>query len=166
MPIVGTDAHLPAVPADRLHACALRERFSRPIVWEPELSGDGRRLDERIPAPASVLVPMVEREGGLQLLLTRRTEHLRDHAGQISFPGGRVEPDDADAVAAALREAEEEVGLPRTHVEVIGRLPDYTTITAFVVTPVVALVRPGFSLALDTFEVAEVFEVPMSFLMS
>jgi len=165
VPVIGTDAHLPALPVDRLHASALRERFARPGTWAPEIPGDGRLLAERAPAPASVLVPLVERDDGLNLLLTRRTEHLRDHAGQISFPGGRVEPGDADTVEAALREAEEEVGLPRSHVEVIGRLPDYTTITAFVVTPVVALVRPGFALALDPFEVAEAFEVPLAFLM-
>ena len=100
------------------------------------------------------------------MLLTRRTEHLRDHAGQISFPGGRVEDDDADAVATALREAEEEVGLPRDAVDVIGQLPHYTTVTRYVVTPVVALVRPPFDLQLDAFEVAEAFEVPLRFLMT
>jgi 8-oxo-dGTP pyrophosphatase MutT (NUDIX family) len=106
------------------------------------------------------------REAGLQVLLTRRTDHLRAHAGQISFPGGRAEPDDADAVATALRETEEEIGLPRDHVEVIGALPTYTTVTSFVVTPVVALVRPQFTLTLDAFEVAEAFEVPLQYLMS
>jgi 8-oxo-dGTP pyrophosphatase MutT (NUDIX family) len=96
-----------------------------------------------------VLVPLVQRDDGLHVLLTRRTDHLRDHAGQISFPGGRSEPDDADPAATALREAEEEVGLPRDRVEVIGELPAYTTVTHFVVTPVVALVQPPFELALD-----------------
>jgi len=115
---------------------------------------------------ASVLVPLVMRDAGLHVLLTRRTDHLRDHAGQISFPGGRVEDHDADAVATALRETEEEVGLTREHVDVIGSLPHYTTVTSYVVTPVVALVRPGFSLALDSFEVAEAFEVPLQFLMT
>ena len=100
------------------------------------------------------------------MLLTRRTDHLRDHAGQISFPGGRAEDVDADAVATALREAEEEVGLPNDAIDVIGTLPRYTTITNFVVTPVVALVRPPFTLALDPFEVAEAFEVPLSWLMT
>ena len=100
------------------------------------------------------------------MLLTQRTDHLRDHAGQISFPGGRVEDDDADAVAAALREAEEEVGLPRSAVDVIGTLPHYTTVTNYVVTPVVALVTPPFTLRLDTFEVAEAFEVPLDYLMT
>ena len=101
------------------------------------------------------------------MLLTRRTDHLHDHAGQISFPGGRAEPEEAgDPVATALREAEEEVGLARGRVEVIGQLPTYLTITAYVVTPVVALVEPGFELALDAFEVAEAFEVPLAFLMT
>jgi 8-oxo-dGTP pyrophosphatase MutT (NUDIX family) len=113
-----------------------------------------------------VLVPLVMRADGLHVLLTRRTDHLRDHAGQISFPGGRAEPDDFDAVATALRETEEEVGLDRIHIEVIGELPKYTTITSYVVTPVVALVQPDFMLTLDEFEVAEAFEVPLQFLMT
>jgi 8-oxo-dGTP pyrophosphatase MutT (NUDIX family) len=165
VPVIGTDAHLPAIDTGALTAHALRQRFLAPPAWVPEITGDGRVLD-RAPAHASVLVPLVERADGLHLLLTRRTDHLRDHAGQISFPGGRVEIDDADAVATALRETEEEIGLPRSHIEVIGALPHYTTVTAFVVTPVVAIVRPGFTLALDSFEVAEAFEVPLVFLMN
>ena len=164
VPVIGTDAHLPAVGAAALTAEALRLRFRAPPHWAPEITGDGRVFD-RAPAHASVLLPLVERADGLHLLLTRRTDHLRDHAGQISFPGGRAEADDADAVATALRETEEEIGLSRAHVEVIGALPHYTTVTAFVVTPVVAIVQPGFTLALDTFEVAEAFEVPLAFLM-
>jgi 8-oxo-dGTP pyrophosphatase MutT (NUDIX family) len=99
------------------------------------------------------------------VLLTRRTDHLNDHAGQVSFPGGRTDPEDADAVATALREAHEEVGIERDEVEVIGRLPTYTTVTAYEVTPVVGLLDPPRSLAMDAFEVAEVFEVPLAFLM-
>jgi 8-oxo-dGTP pyrophosphatase MutT (NUDIX family) len=102
----------------------------------------------------------------VRVLLTRRTEHLRDHAGQISFPGGRAEPGDADAAATALRESAEEIGLAPDRVEVIGTLPDYTTVTSYVVTPVVALLRTPFSVAPDSFEVAEVFEVPLAFLMT
>jgi 8-oxo-dGTP pyrophosphatase MutT (NUDIX family) len=165
VPVVGTDAHLPPVEAARLTAGALRERFAAPPVYIPELPGDGGLFAGRTPAAASVLVPLVERADGLHLLLTRRTDHLRDHAGQISFPGGRVEQQDADAVATALRETEEEVGLARAHVDVIGALPHYTTVTAFTVTPVVAIVRPPFALALDSFEVAEAFEVPLAYLM-
>ncbi|HWP20518.1 MAG TPA: CoA pyrophosphatase [Burkholderiaceae bacterium] len=163
VPVIGVDDHLPPVPAERLHPGRLRERFGAPPPWQPEVLSE-RRLGERQPAHASVLVPLVMREE-LTVLLTRRTEHLRDHAGQISFPGGRAEPDDADAADTALREAEEEVGLAREHVEVIGHLPLYSTVTAFMVTPVVALVRPGFEVRPDPFEVAEVFEVPLSFLM-
>ncbi len=99
------------------------------------------------------------------VLLTQRTAHLHDHPGQISFPGGRADAADADADATALREAEEEVGLAATHIEVLGRLPEYTTGTGFVITPVVALVRPGFTVQADPFEVADVFEVPLAFLM-
>ena len=123
-------------------------------------------MGSRVPAPASVLIPVVVRESQSSVLLTRRTEHLRDHAGQISFPGGRVEPHDDSAVATALRETEEEVGLGRQHIEVIGTLPIYTTVTGFRVTPVVGLVTPGFELSLDSFEVAEAFEVPLQFLMT
>jgi 8-oxo-dGTP pyrophosphatase MutT (NUDIX family) len=106
------------------------------------------------------------RDDALQVLLTRRTAHLRSHAGQISFPGGKMEPTDADAIATALRETEEEVGLDRRHVEVIGHLPAYTTVTGFVVTPVVGLVAPGFGLQVDPGEVDEAFEVPLPFLMT
>jgi 8-oxo-dGTP pyrophosphatase MutT (NUDIX family) len=164
--VLGTDAHLPAVPAAQLTAEALRQRFAGPPAWELEFPGDTRAPLPRAPAAASVLLPLVVHDEGLSLLLTRRTDHLRDHAGQISFPGGRAEAHDRDVVATALRETEEEVGLSRSHVDVIGMLPVYTTVTAFQVTPVVALVRPGFALVLDSFEVAEAFEVPLSFLMN
>lgn len=113
---------------------------------------------------AAVLVPLVMREAGLTVLLTKRTDHLHDHAGQISFPGGRVEQTDADPVATALRETHEETGLAPQHVNVLGCLPRYYTGTGFAVTPVTGLVMPTFTLAPDEFEVAEVFEVPLSFL--
>lgn len=166
VPVVGTDAHLPALAADRLSATAVRARFARAASWLPEFAGDGLAAVRRPPVAAAVLVALVAREDGLQVLLTRRTEHLRDHAGQISFPGGRSEPEDIDAAHTALREAEEEVGLPRSAVHVLGHLPAYATVTGFVVTPVVALVQPPFTLALDSFEVAEAFEVPLHFLMT
>ncbi|HSW08037.1 CoA pyrophosphatase [Aquabacterium sp.] len=166
IPVIGIDDHLPAVQHNALTPAALRRRFEAPPSWTPETQGDGKAFFERELSHASVLVPLVMRDTGLQVLLTRRTDHLRDHAGQISFPGGRAEDHDADAVATALRETEEEVGLAREHVDVIGALPHYTTVTSYVVTPVVALVRPGFSLALDSFEVAEAFEVPLQFLMT
>lgn len=166
VPVVATDAHLPPVPAERLQAGWLRAALPDAAGWPPERPGDGALLGHRTPAAASVLVPLVERGDGLQVLLTQRTSHLRDHAGQISFPGGRAEPGDADAAATALREAQEEVGLDPAAVEVLGHLPAYTTVTNFVVTPVVALVRPPFALALDRFEVEAAFEVPLAYLMT
>jgi 8-oxo-dGTP pyrophosphatase MutT (NUDIX family) len=114
---------------------------------------------------AAVLVPIVEHPDGLTVLLTKRTDHLHDHAGQVSFPGGRIEPDDPDPEYAALREAREEVGLPAEQVEIVGRLDLYRTRTGFEVVPVVGLVRPPLTLTLDPFEVAEVFEVPLSFVL-
>ena len=113
---------------------------------------------------AAVLVPLVDRQDGLTVLLTKRADHLHDHAGQVSFPGGRIDDADADAVAAALREAEEEVGLPRNRVEIVGRLDTYITRTGFEVTPVIGLVDPPPAFAPDPFEVAEVFEVPLAFI--
>jgi len=167
IPVVATDDHLPAVPQERLTPTALRMRLREAAGFAPEMPGDGARFNpDTTPTAASVLVPLVPRDDGLRVLLTRRTDHLRDHAGQISFPGGRAEDHDADAVATALRETEEEIGLHRRHVEVIGALPRYTTVTSYVVTPVVALIAPGFALALDEFEVAEAFEVPLDFLMT
>lgn len=114
---------------------------------------------------AAVLVPIVERTDGLTILLTQRTDHLTAHAGQISFPGGRVEDVDASHEAAALRETEEEVGLRSEHIEIVGRLDLYVTRTGFEVTPVVGIVTPPFSLNPDPFEVADVFEVPLSFIV-
>jgi 8-oxo-dGTP pyrophosphatase MutT (NUDIX family) len=115
--------------------------------------------------PAAVLVPLVMQPEELTVLLTQRTPHLAAHAGQISFPGGSVEPGDADSVDAALRETLEEVGLPRDHVEIIGRLDTYVTSTGFEITPVVGLVRAPYPTKLDPFEVAEVFEVPLAFII-
>jgi 8-oxo-dGTP pyrophosphatase MutT (NUDIX family) len=167
IPVMGVDEHLPAVPLAQLSEAALRARFARSAAWTPTFAGDGQHVaHNRLPAAAAVLIPLVLHEDGPRVLLTRRTDHLRDHAGQISFPGGRAEPGEDDPAMTALREAEEEVGLPRAQVEVIGCMPVYTTITSFVVTPVVALVRTPLALQLDPFEVAEAFEVPLSFLMT
>ncbi len=165
LPTLKVDDHLPAVGFAALQAVALRERFASPPLWAPEIASE-RPFTTRAPAAASVLVPLVDRHGELTVVLTQRTAHLNDHPGQISFPGGRAEPTDHDAVDTALREAEEEIGLARSHIDVLGILPTYTTGTAFVVTPVIALVQPGFNLTLDAFEVAEVFEVPLAFLMN
>jgi len=115
--------------------------------------------------PAAVLLPVVLHDAVPTMLLTRRTAHLRDHAGQISFPGGRIETGDGGAIEAALREADEEIGLAATVVEVVGYLPDYLTGTGFRITPVVGFVSPPLALRPDPFEVAEIFEVPLPFLL-
>lgn len=128
----------------------------------PELASDLALMEA--PRPAAVLVPVVARSE-LTVLLTQRTEHLAKHAGQISFPGGKIDEADQGPVAAALREAEEEIGLSRDYVETIGFLDSYRTGTGFRIVPVVAIVRQGFSLALNANEVSDVFEVPLSFLM-
>jgi len=115
--------------------------------------------------PAAVLIPIVARASGLTVLLTQRTAHLRDHAGQVSFPGGRCEPDDPTPRDTALRESHEEVGIRPEQVDVLAMLPDYFTSTGFRVTPVVGLVTPPLNLRLDDFEVAEVFEPPLAYLL-
>jgi len=115
------------------------------------------------PIAAAVLVPIVEREAGLTVLLTQRASQLKNHAGQISFPGGRIEPEDAGPRAAALREAHEEIGLEARFVTVVGYLADHILLSGFRVTPVVAFVRPGFELLLDSQEVSDTFEVPLSY---
>lgn len=138
-----------------------------PRIGDFDLNPDLRAVipPGRVLRPAAVLVPLVEHPAGLTVLLTRRTEHLKNHAGQISFPGGRIEPEDKDPVEAALREAREEIGLDRGHVSVAGFLDAYETSTGFHVTPVVGFLTPGFSITPDPGEVAQVFEVPLDFLM-
>lgn len=125
----------------------------------------GVALDDGPKTAAAVLVPLVARPGGLTVLLTQRTAHLKNHAGQISFPGGRCEDVDDGPVATALRESHEEIGLDPSLVDVLGHLDDYVTVTGFTVTPVVGMIRPPFDLTPDPFEVAEVFEVPLSFVL-
>lgn len=115
--------------------------------------------------PAAVLVPIIEHAAGLSVLLTRRTEHLRDHPGQVSFPGGRVEPNDAGPLATALREAAEELGIEADRVSLAGYLAPQAVVTGFVVTPVVGFLPPGLPLRPDAAEVAEAFEVPLDFII-
>lgn len=163
IPVAGM-AGEPPLPADRMTPAWLRHRFANPPPWSPELAGDASHSNPDARA-ASVLIPLVEGKETLSVLLTQRNAHLKDHAGQISFPGGRAEVYDDSPVDTALRETEEEIGLHRRYIEVLGVLPEYTTITGYRVTPVVGIVTPPFELAPDANEVAEVFEVPLSFLM-
>ena len=153
-----------AVAAERLTPQWLRRRFAEPPDWQPEVADESRALGLQ-PTRASVLVLLVQRAAGLTILFTERTAHLSSHAGQISFPGGRHELSDTSPIETALRETEEEVGLERRHIDVLGTLPDYHTITGYCVTPVVGLVTPPFELRADPAEVAEIFEVPLAFLM-
>jgi len=167
-PSVQADAGLPALSADALTPGRIRQVLAQREVWSVVLPLDrDARYPGREGAPvlAAVLIALVMRDDGIHVVLTERASHLHDHAGQISFPGGRIETTDASPEAAALREADEETGLPPSHVEVLGVMPDYLTATGFSITPVVSLVRPGFDFAPDAFEVAEIFEVPLAFLM-
>lgn len=162
------DQGLAALSSEQLAPAALRRVLGAPPDWQAEPAFEAQvRHPEREgpPVEAAVLIPMVMYEDAVQVMLTRRAAHLNDHAGQISFPGGRIETWDASPEAAALREAQEETGLPLEHVEVLAPMPPYLTATGFSVTPVPGLVRTGYTLAPDAFEVAEVFEVPLAFLM-
>ncbi|MDQ6679641.1 MAG: CoA pyrophosphatase [Pseudomonadota bacterium] len=164
LPVLGIDDHLPAVRLAHLAPTSLRQRFASPPQWTPELIAENRYSD-RERAHASVLVPLVLRDE-LTVLLTQRTDHLTNHPGQVSFPGGRAEAGDADTAATALREAREEIGLEAGQVEVLGAMPTYTTGSGFIITPVVGLVQSDVELRIDPFEVAAVFEVPLAFLMN
>jgi 8-oxo-dGTP pyrophosphatase MutT (NUDIX family) len=147
-------------PASSDAAARLRGDHDLNPAFESEVYDPGRPLRD-----AAVLVPIIDRPGGLTVLLTRRSAHLPDHGGQISFPGGGIDPGDADAEAAALREAEEEIGLARRHVTLIGRLDTYIVRTGFSVVPVVGLLRPPFELRAEAGEVDEIFEVPLAFFL-
>jgi 8-oxo-dGTP pyrophosphatase MutT (NUDIX family) len=151
----------PVLRAPWIEGCLAR--FQQPHI------PDGRTFmsaaEIAVATPAAVLVPLVQREHGITVLLTQRTPHLANHAGQISFPGGRVDAGDGSAEETALRETEEEIGLPRERVRVLGRLPTYYIPSGFKVTPVVGWVEPPFALQLDDFEVADAFEVPLAFFL-
>jgi 8-oxo-dGTP pyrophosphatase MutT (NUDIX family) len=147
----------------RLTGSAIAERLAAAGRRRPPASDPG---SDRVPVPAAVLVPLIERDGDLSVLFTRRAAHLVNHPGQISFPGGRMEiEDDGDRVVCALRETEEEIGLGRDRVTVIGRLDEYVTGTGFAITPVVGWTIAPDGLEPDPSEVAEIFEVPLAFLL-
>lgn len=149
----------------RLSVSFLRERFQLDLDWLAESTGEALLNPDEGFKPASVLLPIVVREDGLQVLLTQRAAHLHHHPGQISFPGGRVDADDLSAEHTALREAQEEIGLHASQIEILGCLPHYFTGTGFAVTPVVALVHLPLNLQAQVAEVASIFEVPLQFLM-
>ncbi|MDA0188869.1 MAG: CoA pyrophosphatase [Proteobacteria bacterium] len=167
MPAAGELDWLRAALLASPSSAAMPERGAESGLDDAAIAGEEEDKEEgaRAPVAAAVLFPIVLRPAAPTVLLTRRTDHLKDHPGQISFPGGRVEPDDVSPAHTALREAEEEIGLVPAHVEIAGYLPEYLTSTGFRVTPVVAVVTPPFSLRLDPFEVAEAFEVPLDFLL-
>ncbi len=133
-----------------------RQLYGR-VMMSPQACNDA--------TPAAVLVPLVPRSEGLQVMLTRRTDHLNDHAGQISFPGGRTDPEDLSPQQTALREAREEVGLAQEKIQILGNLQEYFIPTGFRVIPVIGWVTPPFTLQCDPFEVAEVFEAPLSWFL-
>lgn len=158
-------ANEPALPAAYLHEQWIRQRFLDNIVWHPEMQGDlGFDITPR--KSAAVLILIVMRISGPTILFTKRTANLREHAGQISFPGGRVDPADQHLVDTALRETEEETGIHRTDIDVIGQLPQYETRTGYAITPVVGLIKKPFVVNMNKTEVDEIFEVPLSFLMN
>jgi len=176
VPIVSRDSHMPAVEQSLLTPDGMRLRFTQEKQWQAEVTDENRAALAREGSvragrgneltPAAVLIPLIMHENELKILLTQRTAHLHDHPGQISFPGGRSDPQDTSAIDTALREAEEEIGLPSNRVEVLGSLPHYLTITGYQVTPVVSLVDAGHKYEPDEFEVADIFEVPMAYLMN
>ena len=143
----------------------LRRRFAGAPPAETLYGDEGPRPVAEVLKPASVLVPIVPRDAGLTVIFTQRAAHLKDHSGQISFPGGRAAPSDASPEATALREAREEIGLDAARVEILGRLSDYHTRTGYIITPVVGVLAPPFELRPDAGEVEEIFEVPLAFLL-
>jgi 8-oxo-dGTP pyrophosphatase MutT (NUDIX family) len=165
------DDGLSAIPIQALTADALKATFSTSLDWSPEVTGDHFRLRGDPLRKAAVMLALVQRETSqgtyeLDVLLTRRNASLREHSGQIAFPGGRVDPSDASDEAAALREAFEEVGLPSDNVQILGQLNRYVTGTGFDIAPVVGLVTQPFVPNLAEGEVAEMFQVPLAFLMN
>ena len=143
---------------------AIDPRMALPAGINADMDAALRQYFPASPVAAAVLVPIVEHSNTLSVLLTQRSTHLKNHPGQISFPGGRIEPSDAGPLEAALRETEEEIGLSREHIRFVGYLDPHLVLTGFWITPVVAFVQPGFELKLDQREVASTFEVPLTHL--
>lgn len=160
---------LPSLPPACLTLAHIRQAFNQPSPWQVEpLFAPAFAPDQRAHAGArraAVLMPLVQRADGLHVLFTRRAEHLHHHAGQVSFPGGCIEPGDADPIAAALRETSEEIGVDARFVQVLGTQPELLTTTGFLMTPVVATLQAGFHVQAQDSEVAEIFEVPLTVLM-
>lgn len=167
-PIVKVQALQPLM-VDAMQLDFICQAFTRTIKWQVEplfadaFLADTTHYDNVV--RAAVLMPLVQRPSGLHVLFTRRASHLYDHAGQICFPGGRIEPLDADEIAAALRETHEEIGVSPEFIQLIGTQPGFLTSTGFTMKPVIGMIRPGYTLTPDLAEVAEVFEVPLSVLM-
>ncbi len=164
-----------AISMEALGIEALRIRFKDKKAWAPELTDESKLILSRVAneagtgvplKQAAVLIPLVKEGGNLKILLTQRAAHLNDHPGQISFPGGRHEKTDGTLIATALREAEEEIGLDKSFVELLGELPDYFTVTGYRVTPVVGIIHELPALTIDANEVAGIFQVPLEFLMN
>lgn len=156
----GSAADLQIQPRALAERLAGAERFLHTYehdIWHQQSIEPGQRAKH-----AAVLIPLIERGCGTQVLFTQRTSHLHDHAGQISFPGGRVEPEDRDRADTALRETEEEIGLPRSAIEVLGALPDYEMQSGFRIAPVVGWIRPPYRTSPDPFEVQDIFEAPLA----
>ena len=164
--VLGTDAHLPAVTAQHLMQAAIKSALDNAAQVAPATLGDGHRFQDRALRPAAVLVPLIQRDSGVNVVLTQRSSQLRDHAGQIAFAGGRIDATDASAWHAACREAHEEIALATSALTALGQLSTYTTVTAFEVTPCVAWLLPTATFYPFEAEVAAVFEVPLAFLMN
>lgn len=158
-------ANEPALPQAYLDELWIRQRFLNNVAWHPEMQGD-LGFNVKPWKAAAVLILIVMRESGPTILFTKRTANLREHAGQVSFPGGRVDPTDQHLVDTALRETEEETGIHRSDVDVIGQMPQYETRTGYTITPIVGIIKKPFIANINRTEVDEIFEVPLSFLMN
>ena len=164
LPVEGVGGE-PALDAARLASGFVRARLAEPPEWQPE-QVDLPPLRHGGTIAAAVLIPLIAHAEGLSVLFTERTAHLSSHGGQVSFPGGRAELEDASLVVTALRETEEEIGIPAAAVEVLGSLPELITVSGYRVLPVVGLIAPPLALQPDPREVERVFEVPLAWLMN